>query len=1093
MREKGSHHAMTLPQHHTAPELYSHADAKRDDEHDESASHIWEYNDGLCSEMDHFGKQRIKLQVPGHWHRFPKAIEERIAKAARTGQRFIRYHIHNRHYNLQLSKGWSAKGVSYYKEENERDGRVRLVRYAKYISNLWTPQVGERVNCRIDNEWLDAEVCHDNGDGSYKITFGADNKTNADNKTRRVMIEDMEKYAPDRNSMPSIKVMHRPDKIYSGKIVKYFGSSRYGFIESKDFLHDVFFHLSSVDGEAQVKRHARVEFGNIESGKRGWTANYVNITQKPVKDKEVNQPESLDAGTVAVSPTCGSRTIKLSPIPEAAKVGHILGALKWAIGKFKAKNRVQIEGGCCYIEFRSEQTFEHAMGIKSIPFGTQGFRINITKAEEIKLENGRIRVVPMYNGKIFRGRIIRVINTSGSGFLESRKRKGIYFPADQASDVKPEVGMYVDYQLADNPHPDFRGKVIAISLKRARLGDADYEKIFISRFPWLQEAVVLHANKKFNGDTQAIFEYLSKSTQFRERALVRIDIDTYRKENEQGEENLEGDLAKLLEMDPVPRRGQFVGEARSSSKEILITVQEGTENRGETHTFSLPRACVRPLEQTFCLTCGNKGLPGDDGPPDLKSFPVCLSMLECPDCERSRNAQGRQPGATGTLAVHTKQAQTWLMQNHKWTSSAWWEPTGNARPRRGECVEEVSYKGHVFALLSDGSGIVMHRDGNNYKYYYFMSSNGYPEPKLGNKVSFVRSPASEIHCDYRGCWEDAHPQWLRGEMRLKDAAAEGEGEIFVSKFGRSFKCGTLNSRRPGWNPEQMGEDGAVVYVQIQNGEIVSGPRPAEFHDIGELADQYGRIGVDAPFYARDSLLRVEADADEKAGGEGAKVEVEKKLFENLRNNGDVVQMADAAVKYINAFLNSNGGIILFGVDEEAVIWGQSGMTSQKRKDMIARIKQGLQSFKSQEGTPVPADLYDILEKKVVERGADGKGYVLPDVYVFVIQVKSAPRKLIPFRTADDKAWEKSWGSITTFRERLPEVEVEPILTSDRQLANQSRSFPTHSAAGIARLTRPLSVGSPHGAGGQQAMAARREFQAGNDAFDTNLDNNEVSI
>eukprot|EP01083_Nonionella_stella_P279275 950095_1 len=115
-----------------------------------------------------------------------------------------------------------------------------------------------------------------------------------------------------------------------------------------------------------------------------------------------------------------------------------------------------------------------------------------------------------------------------------------------------------------------------------------------------------------------------------------------------------------------------------------------------------------------------------------------------------------------------------------------------------------------------------------------------------------------------------------------------------------------------------------------------------------------------------------------------------------------------SAKYVNAFLNSEGGSIYFGIDDDGIIEGISLNRNQRDK-----IRCNLDHAFSRPPTPVDTSLYKMQFHNVYPENGTSNPYL--DHCVFVIKVKKGNGL---YTTHDHKMWTRMDGSVREFTARM---------------------------------------------------------------------------
>ncbi len=136
------------------------------------------------------------------------------------------------------------------------------------------------------------------------------------------------------------------------------------------------------------------------------------------------------------------------------------------------------------------------------------------------------------------------------------------------------------------------------------------------------------------------------------------------------------------------------------------------------------------------------------------------------------------------------------------------------------------------------------------------------------------------------------------------------------------------------------------------------------------------------YYTADNHVRYNAERlvagrklkiDEDMYIEFKHVQLQRDDFESQT---DLSCVLDAAETHLNAFLNTNGGAIYFGVADDGTVRGQPTMNENKRNYIRSAIGQRLSHF----DPPVPSEFYSVEFKEVI----DMDGYCVVDTFVIIV-------------------------------------------------------------------------------------------------------------
>ena len=98
--------------------------------------------------------------------------------------------------------------------------------------------------------------------------------------------------------------------------------------------------------------------------------------------------------------------------------------------------------------------------------------------------------------------------------------------------------------------------------------------------------------------------------------------------------------------------------------------------------------------------------------------------------------------------------------------------------------------------------------------------------------------------------------------------------------------------------------------------------------------------------------------------------------DDFQSQTDLSCLLDEAETYLNAFLNTNGGEIYFGVADDGTVRGQPTMNENKRNYIRSAIGQRLRRF----NLPVSSEFYSVEFKEVI----DVDGYCVVDTFVIIV-------------------------------------------------------------------------------------------------------------
>jgi len=153
---------------------------------------------------------------------------------------------------------------------------------------------------------------------------------------------------------------------------------------------------------------------------------------------------------------------------------------------------------------------------------------------------------------------------------------------------------------------------------------------------------------------------------------------------------------------------------------------------------------------------------------------------------------------------------------------------------------------------------------------------------------------------------------------------------------------------------------------------------------------------------------------------------------------DLESILDSCDKDLNAFVNSEGGTLFFGIADDGTVKGQKSMTREKQDWIKTGISNRLGSWKvikakkPDNKTCTIAVKLNFVEIIRLDESAQF-GYVIPDSYVIRINIKphyhSITRDRLFFSTFQSYAWQRNLATVVTYRRsdiQLPNAEVYEV-------------------------------------------------------------------
>lgn len=179
-------------------------------------------------------------------------------------------------------------------------------------------------------------------------------------------------------------------------------------------------------------------------------------------------------------------------------------------------------------------------------------------------------------------------------------------------------------------------------------------------------------------------------------------------------------------------------------------------------------------------------------------------------------------------------------------------------------------------------------------------------------------------------------------------------------------------------------------VAYPSGKVVTTVPP---HHVADYLTPHGKTLHDANMMIQTTKI----NADENR-------ENEFKLFTG-RNL--ITKITESANKYLNAFLNSEGGCIYFGIHDETIVYGEP--LQYKIRD---KIRQEVDVYLQHMKPTVDTNLYSIKFIPVLTK----EGYLIKDLYVIKCTAKKGDAAF--YTTDDGKVWIRRDGSTMQMKQEL---------------------------------------------------------------------------
>lgn len=213
-----------------------------------------------------------------------------------------------------------------------------------------------------------------------------------------------------------------------------------------------------------------------------------------------------------------------------------------------------------------------------------------------------------------------------------------------------------------------------------------------------------------------------------------------------------------------------------------------------------------------------------------------------------------------------------------------------------------------------------------------------------------------------------HGGWIYDEINDQMA------RLFIIKQEQivDFRVGVhvrYNERkRRIWTPPKGSNSGSTKSGKSSK----SGPSPPRneyvisAHDVlpvlkveREVVESYLTSDSFQRYKAKRFMLNRKMRIDEDRCIEFKYIPLRKKDFDR---HCDAFQIIEHSEHYLNAFLNGNGGCILFGIQDDGNVVGQDLMTKNKRDYIRNAIGQRLSHFEP----PVPPEFYSVEFREIVD-------------------------------------------------------------------------------------------------------------------------------
>eukprot|EP01083_Nonionella_stella_P267647 904230_1 len=176
-----------------------------------------------------------------------------------------------------------------------------------------------------------------------------------------------------------------------------------------------------------------------------------------------------------------------------------------------------------------------------------------------------------------------------------------------------------------------------------------------------------------------------------------------------------------------------------------------------------------------------------------------------------------------------------------------------------------------------------------------------------------------------------------------------------------------------------------------------------------------------------------------------------------------------SIKYTNAFLNSEGGVIYFGIRDDGNIQGT--VFPRKLRD---EIRLQLDHAFIHSNPPIDMSMYEMAFHPVWSDGPNSRPY--RDVYVFMIKVKASYAGV--YQTDDRKMWTRMEGSVRYLTPPMMAQRVASMMRKkDEELENKEATMREQ----IERMVRETMARTAPSAGSAPSGMDMTESEPGSDA------------
>eukprot|EP00457_Paulinella_chromatophora_P005267 gb/GEZN01005282.1/.p1 GENE.gb/GEZN01005282.1/~~gb/GEZN01005282.1/.p1 ORF type:complete len:588 (-),score=62.81 gb/GEZN01005282.1/:20-1783(-) len=330
-----------------------------------------------------------------------------------------------------------------------------------------------------------------------------------------------------------------------------------------------------------------------------------------------------------------------------------------------------------------------------------------------------------------------------------------------------------------------------------------------------------------------------------------------------------------------------------------------------------------------------------------------------------------------------------------------------AAPMRGQRVEEELQRGIVKTIREEGRYGFVNRSYGPDLFFHFSEVVGDQQPQLGDHVEFLegknKKDPSKLCCYRVRIVNSARTSPLSSQRHLRQPAALPP---LTLSLRASSLLGKIIWLQPKYGFIEENHKRFFFFVsQLRSGtgNLVVGAI-AEFTlqeepVVGLVAKDLRLIDVRGPAendLIRDSIFRGEEDR-----------ETEFKAFTRSLNPGSSVGLQEVCKKYVNAFLNSNGGVLYIGIEDDGAVKGIR--INRKDRDLFRLYMDS--EMKGTRPTVGPS-LYRIDFLPVFRRVSPRWSYVeqIQDFCVIMIDVKKGTETVYQTKN-DNKSYLRRDGSI----------------------------------------------------------------------------------